>query len=1179
MRANPRQFPNRLGFLVSIAFVVAAVASALAQKQIPPEGVAQIRAFLLDKANRTPAQEKLDSQIIYNSRVASGQPAAPGIPRSFTPSELERSNDGLIHVDIAADVSAGLLTAIKSLGGRIESSFAQYKTVRAWLPLSAAETLAARSEVRFIKRAERSHTNSGLQLLPGFSLREANVSAKLGDALAAAMPGPIPPVASDTTGVIAHGANIAQAAGITGSGVTIGVISNGVTSLATEQAAGRLPSVVNVLAGQSGDGPGPCPGPNCPDEGTAMLEIVYSMAPGATLYFATSGPSESQFATNIVALQAAGCNIIVDDVTFFDESVFQDGTVAAAVNTVTALGALYFSSAGNSGNLDSNASGTWEGDFNADGSAPSITETGTVHSFGPSDYDVLTGLSGEGFYMLQWSDAFGSSCNDYDLFILNPSGTAVEGASTNRQTCSQDPLETISDPKATFAVNSEIVIVNYNNSAARALHLDTERGRLSIGTSGATYSHNAAAAALTVAAVDVHTASGGLFVGGFLNPPESFSSDGPRKIFYDPSGNPITPGNFLFSTNGGTTLPKVDFTAADGVPTGVPGFNPFYGTSAAAPHAASIAALIMSANPSLTPSQVKSILYSTSLPVSGYLSRTVGTGIVMIADAPTITKAFGAATIPVNGTTSLGFVISNVNSLVPLSGIAFSDFLPSGLIVSTPNGLTGSCGGGTIVASPGSSSISLTGAALAVSGSCAFSVNVTGTSGGVKNNVTTQITTAGGAVGGVALASVTVVLPPVIAKAFGAPTVPLNQSTSLTFTITNPNATVPLSSVGFLDTLPAGLVISTPNGASGSCGAGIITAAAGSGSVMLTGGTIAAGSSCAFSVNVTGTVAGVENNVTGTVTSLNGGNGNSASASITVVAPPVISKAFAAPTILVGGSTALTFTIANPNATVALIGVGVVDTLPAGLVVSNPNGMVGNCGGGTVTAVPGAGVITLSGGSIPESTSCVFSVNVTGTKVGQQINTTNPVTSSNGGAGNTATASIIVLAPAAIEYFSKAHTTSAPDATVNIDDPGTSPGNLCADIFVFDPNQEMSECCSCTLTPDGLLTLSVNNDITGNPLTGKLLTTGAIVIIPATTQGGLCPLPTGLTSEPALRAWSTHIQTDGSGFSLTETASQPAGLSLQNLNALQSECKSIKTVGSGHGVCANSAALASICNN
>jgi hypothetical protein len=164
-----------------------------------------------------------------------------------------------------------------------------------------------------------------------------------------------------------------------------------------------------------------------------------------------------------------------------------------------------------------------------------------------------------------------------------------------------------------------------------------------------------------------------------------------------------------------------------------------------------------------------------------------------------------------------------------------------------------------------------------------------------------------------------------------------------------------------------------------------------------------------------------------------------------------------------------------------------------------------------------------------------------------------------------------------VDYFSNANTSGAPDGTVRILNPGTSGGNLCADIYVFDTNEEMSECCSCKITPDGLLTLSVNTDLTGDPLTGLTLSTGVIKIVSSLTKAGLCPLPTVSVPAAALRAWTTHIQ--GTGFAITETASQDATFSTHEQNALQGQCNAIARVGSGKGVCANSAALASICNN
>ena len=131
-----------------------------------------------------------------------------------------------------------------------------------------------------------------------------------------------------------------------------------------------------------------------------------------------------------------------------------------------------------------------------------------------------------------------------------------------------------------------------------------------------------------------------------------------------------------------------------------------------------------------------------------------------------------------------------------------------------------------------------------------------------------------------------VVAPPSIAASFTPGTVPQNGTSTLTFTITNPAAnTVAATGVAFTDTLPAGLVVATPNGLANTCG-GTATAVAGSGSVSLSGGTIATGSSCTLSVAVTTSTPGTFMNTSGAVTSTNGGAGNTGTATLLVAAPP-----------------------------------------------------------------------------------------------------------------------------------------------------------------------------------------------------------------------------------------------------------------------------------------------------
>src|SRR5262249_49219455 len=145
-----------------------------------------------------------------------------------------------------------------------------------------------------------------------------------------------------------------------------------------------------------------------------------------------------------------------------------------------------------------------------------------------------------------------------------------------------------------------VVVVKFSG-AARFLHVDTNRGRLAISTAGSTRGHNASGAtnAFCVAATNALRSFPSAFSGGATNPVETFSPDGPRRIFYNADGSAITPGNL--TATGGKVLQKPDIAAADGGASVTPGFNPFFGTSAAAPHAAAIAALLKSRNAALTP--------------------------------------------------------------------------------------------------------------------------------------------------------------------------------------------------------------------------------------------------------------------------------------------------------------------------------------------------------------------------------------------------------------------------------------------------------------------------------------------------------------------------------------------------------------------------------------------------
>jgi uncharacterized repeat protein (TIGR01451 family) len=264
------------------------------------------------------------------------------------------------------------------------------------------------------------------------------------------------------------------------------------------------------------------------------------------------------------------------------------------------------------------------------------------------------------------------------------------------------------------------------------------------------------------------------------------------------------------------------------------------------------------------------------------------------------------------------------------------------------------------------------------------------------------VSSANGGTGLAASASLNVEAPPLIAKAFGASGIALNATTSLTFTITNPTGNpVSLTGVGFTDPLPTGLTVAS--GTATPCG-GTLTVTAPT-SIALSGATVAAGTPCTFSVTVTGAVSGIYTNITGSVSSTNGGTGNTATAGLTVASPPQITKSFGVSSIPYNGTTSLTFTIGNPNASFPLTGVAFTDSLPAGLVVSTPSNLNNTCGG-TATAVAGSGSVSLSGVTL-NSGSCIVSLNVTGASTGVMNNFVQ-ATSTNAGAGNTANATLTV---------------------------------------------------------------------------------------------------------------------------------------------------------------------------
>jgi uncharacterized repeat protein (TIGR01451 family) len=200
----------------------------------------------------------------------------------------------------------------------------------------------------------------------------------------------------------------------------------------------------------------------------------------------------------------------------------------------------------------------------------------------------------------------------------------------------------------------------------------------------------------------------------------------------------------------------------------------------------------------------------------------------------TLTKGFASASIPLGGSTALTFTLTNPNVATTLTGIGFTDPLPDGLVIATPNGLTGTCGGGTITATAWSTSVSLAGAALAAGASCSFAVDVVGTTPGSKTNTTSALASSGGP-GSAATASLGVLGPDLaIAKSHTGNFVK-GQTGTYTITVSNVGGGPTSGPVTVTDTLPAGLTATamsgdgwTCNAATASCTRGDALAAGGS---------------------------------------------------------------------------------------------------------------------------------------------------------------------------------------------------------------------------------------------------------------------------------------------------------------------------------------------------------------
>ncbi|WP_372835121.1 S8 family serine peptidase, partial [Puniceibacterium confluentis] len=466
--------------------------------------------------------------------------------------------------------------------------------------------------------------------------------------------------------------------GLDGTGVSIGVLSDSFDTNGTQQAvdiaSGDLPSGgVAVLADLLGGS----------DEGRAMLQLIHDVAPGSDLLFRTAFLGQADFANGIQELFTAGSDIIVDDIFYFAEPFFMDGVIAQSADLAVQNGAMYFTSAGKS------ADNSYESAFNDSGFTLSyannlaVPVVGKLHDFDPGagvDFTQQVTIPGFSTFSLglQWDDPFssvnaasGGAVSDYDILVTDtlPSSVFVNVSSS---VIGGDPFEvtSITNNGAAAAV-ANFVITHVSGPATNQLkYVMFRTGGTTIDEfrtdSSTVVGHsNANSAISTGAAYYAQTPNFG------VTPPllESFSSVGNTPIYFDDLGNRLASPEMRQG---------VDLVAPDGVDNTFfgsdsdgTGFPNFFGTSAAAPNAAAMAALLMQGSPSATPGDIFTAMRETAIDMGpAGLDSLSGAGLV---DALAAFSALNSG-IQLDGTPGPNRLIgTNLNDT--LNGLGGNDIL------------------------------------------------------------------------------------------------------------------------------------------------------------------------------------------------------------------------------------------------------------------------------------------------------------------------------------------------------------------------------------------------------------------------------------------------------------------------------------------------------------------------
>jgi hypothetical protein len=843
--------PGRL-----IARVWRAIAAALAGVPLLLAGGGVVRGqtaptkltTILAELAQAVAQEGTGGQPLPSSTAASAPINLDRLPKSVQDAvhgrrlRITAANEVQVYILMSAvtDVARRQLAAY---GVTIEIEDVAHRRVQARVPITRLQAVAALPFVAFVRMPSYAVRHTGSVTTEGDTILHADLARKQ--------------LSLDGTGVrvgvISDGLKgiFAKSCSTCG-GAPGGPISTGDLPDATgvRNSAGVLTSSSGGIAGRSFqanqdlEGLPPatpvCGFAGAGAEGTALLEVVHDIAPAAQLSFANAD-TDMAFAQAVNALASVN-DIVVDDLGFYGEAT--DGSSPVSANTAAALNGVsnqiraYVTSAGNS--ADEHYLGVYV-DSGVDGRTISgIANPGDLHLFqqtadttdvlglGAQPYNVLRlPTGGEAVIFLTWNDRFGASSNNYDLYLVQQSTGRVVAMSTDNQSGSQDPVELI-DYVNTGAVDFfRIIVQNVRNQAqAKQLNLFSfspecaHAGPLTL-AAHRHERHNFNTATLSVPA---QSDAGGspvsvISVGAICSASAAAADVFANSTSPDESCLDLTHSTAEFFSSRGPTLDgrtKPDVAAIDGISiTGAGNFEvPFFGTSAAAPHVAGVAALALQAAPCLAAGASGALDPATARVALRH--TIVGTAVPLSSSVPD--DSFGAgrvdalaavqATLPTfNGNPSPAFSANTpVGATLTPSQLGFSD--PNHCAV-TRLFWTGGCGtapANSMTCPLGASRVSVSASNNGVAFSIPVDLQITVTSFGIGASpgsvtvtagqpATFQVTLSpqGGAfANGVALGCVN--LPPGASCSFSPPTLtPGTSPAQATLTIATAGRGVPTS--------------------------------------------------------------------------------------------------------------------------------------------------------------------------------------------------------------------------------------------------------------------------------------------------------------------------------------------------------------------------------------------------